>query len=137
MNYNTQKITRLNQYNYNNISEFEFFNNLEKCFSIIKHARTKSDSPCIFSHSNDSGNGITNSIAAYSGLVSVFNLPNDSSRSLPEQFFTVNHKIYKRLMTNLLLSKIFYKEFAEKQKEALKAYIKSFDLNSQARKLLL
>ena len=40
-------------------------------------------------------------------------------------------------MTNLLLSKIFYKEFAEKQKEALKAYIKSFDLNSQARKLLL
>ena len=104
---------------------------------MINILRLEQESPTLFTHFNESGNGVSNTIAGYSGLTSLFMMPNDSSRALPKEFFVNDEKYFYKLTKKILSSYKFYSSFRKAQSIFLKNYIENYDIKSEAKNLLL
>ena len=124
-------------YNSMNVFNFNSFTNIEDCLSMINKLRSKQKSPTLFTHFDESGNGVSNTIAGYSGLTSLFKMPNDSSRSLPKEFFVDDLELFYSLTKKILRSYDFYNKFRKLQSMSLKNHIDNYDIRSEAKKLLL
>ena len=109
------------------IFNFESFENFEKSLAFINKLRSKIKHPTLFTHVHDSGNGISNTIASYSGLTSLFNVPNDSSRALPKIFFAKDYKNYFYMTLQLLSSYNSYNKFRKIQAISLKNHVNNYN----------